>query len=256
MFARRIVKQAYYGVGVLLIIVTAVAVLLAIVIAPLIPDSPEPTPASSYQSIIIEHVESLRHGDTVDVIAKVKNPNPYAGVESYPLSIEIVNDLGKVISQQTETSYILPGSTQYIAKLAIPVSGPIAEVRVTPPMDPQFTSLAKNVVLPSFSYFVRDPVIRNVGTVQVEERKGNVTNNSTLGFERVEVTLVGLDKSERVVSAGKTFIGRLDAGEQREFTVQWPLSGTPIERVVVLPTTNIFQDSNIIRIIGDPASLQ
>lgn len=256
MFEKRLAKKMSYGIGFLGVAITAVVVVLALITNPPLPSGSSATPIPTYQSIQIEQVDSLRHGDTVDVVARVKNPNPHAGIANYNLEIEIVGDQDRIIAKRAEKAYIIPGSTQYLTVLSIPVAGTIKEVRVVPPADPTFTVLPEQLSLPNLSSYVRERAIRDMGTTRVEERKGVVTNNGTLGFERIEVTAVGLDKNGRVASVGKTFVGKLMQGEQREFTIQWLLPSVEIAQVIVLPTTNVFEESNITKIIGDPASLR
>jgi hypothetical protein len=94
------------------------------------------------------------------------------------------------------------------------------------------------------------------GTGAVETQKGIITNTSTLGFRRVDVTGVAFDANNKVVGIGKTFIGEFMVGEQREFTLEWPAPITPTQRVVILPTTNIFNEDNILSAQGDPGLLR
>ncbi len=72
----------------------------------------------------------------------------------------------------------------------------------------------------------------------------------------MQVTGVAVDASGNVVGVGSTFVGELQPGEEREFTLQWPIPLTPTTQVIVLPTTNLFKEADIIKVIGDPALLR
>lgn len=216
---------------------------------------PSPTPVL-YKPIVVEQVDVIRHGSTADVVARLRNPNPRAGVVEYPVTFVLFNNNNQEFHQRQETTYVLPGSVHYVVALEVPVTQPLLRVEVTVPEAPAFRELPPTIDIPTFASFSRQSVIRSIGEQVVEEQKWIIRNTSTFDFQRVEVLALAHASNERVVGVGTTLVGALRVGEQREVTIQWPAPAEPTARVTVFPSTNIFLEENIIRAIGDPGSLQ
>lgn len=218
--------------------------------------TPTVVPSTTPQPIDIQSVDVIRHERSIDVVARVYNPNPRAGIVNYVATFILWDNNNQEISQTTVASHILPGSLQYIAALNIPTDTPISKVTLKTPENPHYAQVPANISLPSFSTFLRDQTQKSVGGQTITEQKGVVTNSSSLTWQHVEVATLALNAAGRPVGVSTTFVGRLTSGEQREFTAQWPTSSEPISRVVTLATTNIFKEDNIIRAVGDPALLR
>lgn len=252
---RRHAKQLIYGV----IFIIVIFVFFFIVVAPRFSffgrQSSSP-PSPNRESIIIESIDPVVHGQSVDIVARIRNPNAKAGIPQYSIIFVLLDDADNEISRITKDTYLLPGALSYIAALDVPLSGNLARVKVETPNEPVFAELPSNVSAPSFNSFLRDRRHRSLGTTLVEEQKGVVTNISTLGFRHVDITGVALDSAGKVVGISTTFIGEFQVGEQREFTIQWPSPTSTTERVIVLPTTNVYQEDNIFSIQGDPSLLR
>ena len=219
----------------------------------------------SYVPIVLEQVVAIPHiekpgpkGKTVDIVARLRNENARAGTGVYPVIFALKDKAGAIVQQIKEDVYVLPGGSQYLVALDVPIPPDkgLGGVEVTPPTSVNLIPLPDNARLPDFSVFLRNRTQRTVGSYQLEQQTGVVTNNSTFDWEKVEVTGVALDASGAIVGVGKTFVGKLLIGEQREFTLQWPVPDVSTTRVVALATTNIYSDENIVHIIGDPSTLR
>lgn len=221
------------------------------------PRAPETSAPPAYKPIVIDQVEVLRHGNNADIVARLQNPNPQAGIERYPVTFTVLDSQGTTVVAHTVDAYVIPGGLQYIAALGLRLGG--AEpgtVEVQVPPDPVFTAVSARLALPSFNTFLSERSTVRVGDQTVEQQRGLVTNASSFNFERVEVTAVAVDNLGRAVGVGQTFLGELKVGEQREFTIQWPVPAVPTSRVVVLATTNLFREQNILRQLSDPSRLR
>lgn len=217
---------------------------------------PSLAPAATPAPINIQSIEVIHHASTVDMVARLHNPNAREGIAHYPVTFILFDTANVEIARVLVTSHILPGGIQYISALNIPVDRPAARVVLDTPPEPRYTNLASTITLPSFSTSLLDRSARLVGGQEIIEQKGLVTNSSTLSWQYVEVTALAFSQAGQAIGVGTTFVGRLTSGEQREFTIQWPASPTPIARVVTQATTNIFKEDNIIRAVGDPALLR
>ncbi len=209
--------------------------------------------------VVVPHIENPGpKGKTIDVVARVKNQNVRAGTASYPVRFVVKSPSGDVISTAQQDVYVLPGGLQYLAALdiLIPSDKQFGSVSVETPGSVVFTALAERATLPSFGVFLRDRSQFEAGSQRIEQQTGIVTNNSTFDWERVEVTGVALDADGQIIGVGKTFVGRLVVGEQREFTIQWPYPASQTARVIALAATNIYSPENAVHIIGDPSLLR
>lgn len=223
--------------------------------------SPAPTPA--FLPITVEETTIIRHAvpagvaETIDIVTRLKNPNASAGVKSYPVTFILYQPNGEVVKQHIEETYILPGSLQYVVAINVSLARkPLSRVEVQLPSSPAFGMLPGTVSQPSFSTFMRSRSEQMVSTQVLEEQIGIVKNTGTFSWQTVDVSVVGLSASGQVIAAGKTSIGALQVGEEREFNILWPKPKEAISRTLALPTTNLYRDENFIRTIGDPALLQ
>jgi hypothetical protein len=264
MVTHRTVKKAGYAAG-FFVVVISVGTLIVLPWLPsrqqvLITDT-----GSSYVPVAIENVVVIPHiakpgpkGKTIDLVARVKNENPRAGTGSYPVTFTVQDTEGEVISRFTQDAYVLPGGLQYLVALDVPIPSDktLGKIEAATPRSITLTPLPDNARLPDFSVFLRDRIQVMSGAYPLEQQRGIVTNNSTFDWEKVEVTGIALDDKGAMIGVGKTFVGKLLIGEQREFTLQWPFPDDATVRVIALATTNIYSDANIVHLIGDPGKLR
>jgi hypothetical protein len=254
---RRLRKQITYAAlfwGVVILLIAGPIVLFRA--APRGSRQPTPLPTVAASPINVQSVEVIQHAGSVDVVVRLNNPNARAGIVHYPVTFILFDTNNAEITRVAVSSHILPGSLQYISALNIAVSQPVAKVTLKTPDNPVMINLSSTVTLPSFSTALLDRITLQRGGEPLMQQKGIVTNNSTFDWQYVEVTAVALDANDQAVGIGKTFVGRLRSGEQREFTIEWPTPVTATARVVTLATTNIFKEDNIIRTVGDPSLLR
>lgn len=256
MHTRRLVKQILYA-GTFLGAVSIFVVGLIIVIkGPSVPEITLSSDPQSFAPINLLDVSFVAHAATVDVVARLHNPNPRAGVEEYPVTFVLFDAAGGELARRTEITYLLPGSLQYVVALSVPVAGLVNSIEAQLPEQPNFVALPSTLTLPTFGTLLQDRQQIQRGPTTIEQQVGLVTNNSTFDFQRVEVVVIGLDEAGKAVGVGKTFIGELRVGEQRQFTVSWPFGKQLSRQVVLLAATNIFKEENILQVIGDPSLLR
>jgi len=256
-------KQIVYGLGYL------VATILVVwgISAALGPEGPPPqasaSPTPQFLPIQVEEVSTIEHAPvpptlsrTVDVVVRLRNPNLRAGVPDYPLTIVLRGPENQTLDKLTASTYLLPGAVSYVVQIGAPVAESISRVEVELPPNPTFVAIPANVSLPSFSWSLRERTVRTIGNTAMVQQKGVVTNTSGLDWQSVEVVGVAVNRDRRVIGVGRTSAGELKVGEQREFTLQWPATSEEIQDVLVLVTTNIYKQENVVRAIGDPSLLR
>ncbi len=264
MSARRTIKKTAYAI----IFFAGVFGVIWIIALPFIPKKAPvtiPVAQSTYAPITVENVIVLPHiekpgpfGKTIDVVARLKNDNARAGTGVYPVKLLVKDPAGVLIRTVEQAAYVLPGGVQYVAfiDVVIPSDKQFGTAEIEPPSNVSLSTLPDSARLPEFSVFLRDRTQVVSGSQQLERQTGIVTNNSTFDWEKVEVIGVALDGNGKIVGVGKTFVGKLLLGEQREFTLVWPIPNAPTSRVIAIATTNIYIDENIVHIIGDPSKLR
>lgn len=256
MQVRRVRKQLFYATLFFAVVTGFVSALFVVIKGPAVPEISLNARPPVFAAVELLEVSYVADDTTVDAVARLYNPNPRAGVVEYPVTFILLDAQGETIAQRTETTYLLPGSIQYAVALNIPVRAKVAKVEVQRLESPLFVALPSTLTLPSFGTLLQERTQLQRGSTSIEQQVGLVTNNSTFDFQRVEVVVVGVNEIGRMVGVGKTFVGELKVGEQRQFTVQWPAASQASRQVVLLAATNIFKEENIIRAIGDPSLLR
>lgn len=262
-FSRRNRKKAAYATGLFVVIFTIIGFIFSdsLIPAPVAVVTPQPssvfTPIIQEQAVALPY--SLPGGKTgIDVVVQLRNQNARAGLTDYPVGIVVMSPSGEQLLSHTETTYILPGSLQYVVALGLELEAgqSFGSLTITLPRNPSFQELPDGAELPTFNTFLRERSTRQIGTQVIESQTGLVRNTSTFNWQRVEVVVVGLDSSRSIVAAGKTVMGALAANEQREFTVQWPKPEAELSQVIALPNTDILREDNFLQVIGNPESLR
>lgn len=263
LFSRRTRKQVTYAVGFLVVVVAVAAGALVVLRTPRNTMTLTPTITPQYSDIIQEAVVVLPYQgpagqSLLDVVVQLRNPNARAGVTAYPVDLTVLSATGEELLKRREPTHVLPGALHYVVAvgLELPRGKVLGQVIVNRPAAADFQELPEEVPLPSFSTFLRERRSQPIGDTVIETQTGLVKNSGTFDWQKVEVVAVALNANREIVAAGTTFLGRLLAGEQREFTVQWPKPEESIAQVVILPSTDMFSEENIVEILGDPSQLR
>lgn len=257
MSSARKIKQFGYAGGCLGFV--ALIIIVALLLAANPSDQPivTPSPSNTFKPIAVEQVSTVSHGGNIDIVARLRNVNVRAGVADYPVTFIVDTPQGQEMTRRQETTYILPGSLQYAVALNIPITSSQFVVRLEVPSEPTWQELPEGIRSPEFGSFLRGPTeTRTVGVATIEQQKGIAANEGSYDLQRVEVVALAVDSQKNVVGIGKTFLGELKVGERREFTVQWPAPAAATADVITSLSANVFQEENVIRIIGDPNTLR
>lgn len=264
MSARRTIKKAVYATMFWIVVLGIVALIVWPWIpekaaAPIVVNDTKHAPIMVENIVVIPHIEKPGpFGKTIDVVARLRNDNARSGTGSYPVKLIVKDPSGAVIRTVDQAAYVLPGGVQYVAfiDVGIPSDKQFGTATIEAPTNTALIDLPDTARLPEFSVFLRERTQIASGSQNLERQTGIVTNNSTFDWEKVEVIGVALDANGKIVGVGKTFVGKLLLGEQREFTLGWPTPTAPTSRVIAIATTNIYIDENIVHIIGDPSRLR
>lgn len=258
MIRRRTVKQASYAGGCVVFLALGITGIWLLVRSPRQATVPPPTPTATYQAIVVEQVVSVRHERVVDVVVRLRNNNAHVGVAALPLTVVVEDGNAQELSRQDTTTYVMPGSLQYVTLFNLSVSAGEYQVRVELPANTAFQELPSGIRAPLLTAFPRGPLETKIaGGAASQQQKGIASNgNNSYGMQRVEVVALAFDKQKNVIGIGKTFVGELKVGEQREFTVGWPAPVPAVADIILSPSANVFELDNIIEVVGDPNTLR
>lgn len=264
MFSHRRIKQGLYA-GSLALSILIFFFLLVPFSVRLFQEKPPVVTPSPYQPIKLDQEAIIVHQRadgtrSVDMVAQLRNPNPRAGVSSYTVTFKVFDASGNEIVSQEEKTHLLPGALQYVATLDARLPNQVAVGRfqtLLPPVgDIEFSQLPDGLNPPEFQTLLQARTTGEEAGRGIERQLGLVTNASTFDWQKVEVVAVGLNGSGQIVAVGKTFLGRLLVGEQRQFTVNWPTPAEPIRNVVALPSTDMFNEENLVETLGNSGTLR
>lgn len=256
MVSRRLLKQFSYAGGCATFLALILVGVVFTVRSPRFSPAVIPSPSVSYVPVMIEELFSVQHIDAIDVAVRLRNRNPHVGVADYPVIFIIEDTQGREITRRQEAAYLLPGSLRYVATLGVPVREAV-RVRVEVPLDPPWQELPPTIRLPQLGAFLRGEThVQVVGSTQVQQQKGIANNASSYGLARVDIVALAYDSDRKVIGIGKTFLGELGVGEQREFTVQWPQPPRVPADIITALSTNAFDEDNVLPVVGDPGSIR
>ena len=181
--------------------------------------------------------------DTYDVVAKISNPNDFAGAESFEYILTLKDASGTVIATREGTSFISPSDTRYVAQLELATdSNAIPESANIAINDVQWGKLS-DIGKPQLGVYSKK---FGAGSIDnSSEAEGIIRNESGYDFKKIEVTIVVRDEEGNVVGINLTQRDSLRAKEEQKFTVTWPyILGGDIQEMEVDPQVNIFDSQN------------
>jgi hypothetical protein len=251
---QRLVKKISY----LLFFVLAPLSLIALLIWSFLPSisSPSSVTAPRPDPLIVEHVDYIRHGNKIDIYARLRNPNPRAGISAYNIHFVLLGEDGQELERLAAATYLLPGSIRYVTLLGVSVDYAISEIRIETTDEPRFITISNDETIPIFNSFLQTRTVRTRGEEEFEIQTGILTNRGHWGYRRVDLSAIALDANGEVIGVGNTFISDLAVGQQRPFQVEWPQPAVATVRVMIFVSTNIFDPANTLPVVGDATKLR
>ena len=248
MSVQRVMKRAVYAGGCGTVVLLVLVLLILAGSSGRRPVAPvQPSVAPSYGAPLVEQVDVLRSTTAIDVVAQIRNPNANAGAAE--LRVTFTPEEGV---PQTVESYLPPGGVHYVTLLNQPAASFLGDVTVSL-AETTFSPLPRGIDLPQFNTFARQ---RSSDSGGLETQRGVVGNVSTVDLQHVEVVGLARDATGQLVGVGRTFVGELRVGEERDVTLQWPAPAGITATATLIATTNIFAEDAIVRVIGDPSLLR
>jgi hypothetical protein len=193
----------------------------------------------------------------IDLVAKIRNPNPNYGAAALAYSFGIKNSSGQAIGKKEGSTFILPGSTKYIIENNFEIKEAVGPVDLTVSKKEDL-GWQKLKDYQAIELFVLDKRFDILSQENFWARaSGTVKNGTPFSFEKVNVNIVIFDKESKPIGAAKTEMRTLTAGEYRVFSVGWPnVFSAEFGAVEMQAETNLFSSENYIRVYGVPEEPQ
>lgn len=190
----------------------------------------------------------IQAGETdYDFVAEVVNPHKEFGASEVVYELTLFNGDNKKLSKQGGVFYILPGQTKFLVLPFLTTERNVLKhsFKIKSAQWQKIDSLVGiNFVTSKESYTV-------LGGVASSVLEAAVLNDSDLDFETVDVDIILRNSSGEIIGVNKSEIRTFLAHSERYFKVTWPfyLSGE-VEKIEVISSTNIFENSNFIKRYG------
>lgn len=182
-----------------------------------------------------------------DALAKVSNPNPEDGVESFEYTFILKDETGATLAERRGRSFILPGETKYIivtqlASQTVPkkIALEISDVEWKHFVGGYQERPVLNVFAKKYDQIRSGPGFG--------EATGLVVNDSSFDFANVRVNVILRDKEDKPVALNFTEMQTLKSQEKRDFTLPWP-SAFPGEvvRVEAEAEADVYRSDNFVK---------
>lgn len=200
--------------------------------------------------------EAIKTKDNyVDLVAKIKNPNPDFGAKTFSYVFSLYDSQGSLIVSQEGVSYILPRETRYIIEQKVLVYSARSDLASASDLIHRVEFKVTSVVWKELvGYQEPELLIKNPGFEQSEDFSlaiGTVENRSNYDFSQIDVWAILFDKDSKILGAGKIELKTVLSKEDRYFEISWSFSlADQVKDTDVVAKTNIFLDDNFMKRYG------
>ncbi|MFH0968885.1 MAG: FxLYD domain-containing protein [Patescibacteria group bacterium] len=180
-----------------------------------------------------------------DVITKISNPNNQIGASEFSYEFVLKGESGNILADRSGKSFILPVESKYIIETGLETAEIPKEISV-------FISGSKwqeffGYEKPELNIYNKryDLISSGIG---YSEAKGLLRNESAFDFNSIQVNVVLRDENGKPVAFNKTEMNTVNAGEERDFRLLWPMNFPgSVQAVEMEVEANVFDSQNFIK---------
>src|SRR3989344_7868420 len=181
-----------------------------------------------------------------DFVAEIKNPHPHFGASEIEYELALFNGGENELGKEEGIFYILPGQTKYLVLTHITTEKNVQRI------DFKIKSAIWQKLDPigGMNLIVKAQVYTNLsgGGTALDV---NILNDSDSDFEMVDIDVVMYNTQGDIVAVNRSDIRTFLARTERGFRVVWPFQiDSPVDKIEVYPSTNLFNNSNFIKADG------
>ncbi len=181
-----------------------------------------------------------------DILGKLYNPNDTIGASTFRYTFTLKGSQGEVLATRSGESYILPQETKNLIEVSLESATVPAKVELS----------VSNISWEHFSGYQEKPnipiyqkryTVLPPGAV-FSEAFGLLSNESSYDFRSIIVKVILRDKDGKPLAVNKTKQNNIKAGEQRDFTLIFPIPFVgAVERVDMEVDADVYHSENFVK---------
>lgn len=185
----------------------------------------------------------LNQSDFYDLVAQIKNPNQNYGSNQVPYQFKVYDSNNSLITNYSDSTYILPNQTKYIIQTKIRISRSFDRIEFS------FGQIEWEKLvdyqMPQLAVQQKEYRLLDAQETGFSQARGVLVNKSSFDFEQVNVDILLFDSFNQLVGLNVTEIRTLLSGQERDFFATW-FSQVKGEVVLVEMEveTNVFDPDN------------
>lgn len=182
-----------------------------------------------------------------DFVAVIENPHPKFGASEVVYELTLFNGNENKLSKTEGMFYILPGQTKYFVLTHLRTDKNVQKID----FKIKSAKWQKLDSLEGLNLIVRNEKYTNLGRSAGSALDAIIFNDSDFDFDRIDIDVVLLNSSGKIIAVHKSDIRTFLARTERGFLVVWPfrIDGR-VDRTEIYPSTNLFENSNFIKKYG------
>ncbi len=185
----------------------------------------------------------LNQSDFYDLVAQIKNPNQNYGSNKIPYQFKVYDSSNNLITNYSDSTYILPNQTKYIIQTKIKISRFFDRIELS------FGQAEWEKLLdyqaPQLAIQQKEYRLLSAQETGFSQAKGVLVNRSSFDFEQVNIDVLLFDSFNQLVGLNVTEIRTLPSGQERDFFTTWfsQVKGE-VALVEMEAETNVFDPDN------------
>jgi hypothetical protein len=189
-----------------------------------------------------------------DVVAQIKNPNQNYGSGKLPYQFNLFDEQNNLIGKFAGTSFILPNQTKYLIQLKLETTALLNKVKLS------FGNIEwqklDGLQPPQLAIQQKEYFVLNEEAIY-SRAKAVLANKTNFDFNKIDIDVLLLDASRKIIGLNTTEIRSLLAGQERDFAAVWfsPVAGEAAF-MEIEAETNVFDPENYLKKSGDSERFQ
>jgi len=180
-----------------------------------------------------------------DAMIKVSNPNNQIAGSGFSYSLKLVDASGNVLAERSGKNFILPVESKYIIETDLETGSVPTQIEVAI-SDLRWEEFF-NYERPELNIYNRRYELISSG-VGYSEAFGLLRNESPFDFNSVKINVVLRDAMGQPIAFNKTEMNTINAGEQRDFRLLWPVNFPgEVQGVEMEAEADVFNSQNFIK---------
>jgi len=180
-----------------------------------------------------------------DAVIRISNPNNQIAGSNFSYNLKLKDTSGNVLAERSGESFILPVESKYIVETDIETNAVPAQIEasISNLQWEEFFGYER----PELNIYNKSYNLISSG-IGYSEAKGLLRNESPFDFNSVKIRVILRDANGQPVAFNKTEMNTINAGEQRDFRLLWPVNFPgEVQGVEMEAEADVFNTQNFIK---------